>query len=96
MIRKTFVERVRAKSGLASRAQVDSVVSAFIKTLEEVLMEGENVNFTHFGSFKVRRRAARAGRNPRTGEKINIPVCKTIIFTPCPRLKEAVQAVENC
>lgn len=52
---------------------------------------GESVTFTGFGSFKVVERAARKGRNPRTGKEITIPASKVAKFTPGKGLKDAIK-----
>ena len=55
------------------------------------MQAGDAVTFTGFGSFKIAQRAARKGRNPRTGKEINIPAGNAVKFTPGKALKEAVK-----
>ncbi len=71
---------------VAARA-VDGVIHA----IEEALGKGESVTLVGFGTFTVRERAARTGRNPRTGEKLKIPASKAPVFRPGKALKEAVK-----
>ena len=66
---------------------VDCVVSSITKALQK----GEDVSLTGFGSFKVVRRKARKGRNPNTGEEIEIRATRVPKFTPGKALKEAVK-----
>ncbi len=70
---------------VAARA-VDGVIQA----IKENLKRGEPVTLVGFGTFDVRERAAREGRNPRTGEPITIPATKVPVFRPGKKLKEAV------
>ena len=62
-----------------------------IAKAREALASGESVTFTGFGSFKVVERAARKGRNPRTGKEITIPASKVAKFTPGKGLKDAIK-----
>jgi len=71
----------------AAAAVVDSVFNA----VTDALAKGDTVSIVGFGTFKVRTRAARTGRNPRTNEEIKIPATKVPAFTPGKRLKDAVK-----
>lgn len=91
MTKAELVQKIHAKSGLATKAQTEAALDAIIAALTEALKAGESVTFTGFGSFKVTDRAARKGRNPRTGKEISIPASKAVKFTPGKSLKEAVK-----
>ena len=91
MTKAELVDQIRAKAGLASKAQAERVLNATIDSLTDALMSGNSVTFTGFGSFKVVNRAARKGRNPRTGAEIRIPASKVVKFRPGKNLKEAVK-----
>lgn len=91
MTKAELVQKIHAKSGLSTKAQTEAALDATIEALTEALKGGESVTFTGFGSFKVTDRAARKGRNPRTGKEINIPASKAVKFTPGKMLKEAVK-----
>ena len=91
MTKAELVQKIHAKSGLATKAQTESALAALIDTLVDAMKAGDSVTFTGFGSFKVTDRAARKGRNPRTGEEIHIPAGKAVKFTPGKALKEAVK-----
>jgi DNA-binding protein HU-beta len=67
------------------------VVDATLDAIAEALKNGEKVQLLGFGTFVVRERAARKGRNPQTGEEIDIPATKVPAFKPSKQLKEAVQ-----
>ncbi|MCG8532060.1 MAG: HU family DNA-binding protein [Desulfovibrionales bacterium] len=91
MTKAEFVEKLFAKANLASKSQAETVLESTIETITEALMDGDSVVFTGFGSFKVVERAARKGRNPRTGEEIEIAATKVVKFTPGKTLKEVVK-----
>ena len=91
MTKADLVEKIHSKAGLASKAQAERVLDVTVASLVEALASGESVTFTGFGSFKVVQRAARKGRNPRTGEEIKIPAGKVVKFTPGKLLKDSVK-----
>ncbi len=67
-----------------------SVIKAFTETIKEQLSQDEKVRILGFGTFEVRKRAARTGRNPSTGEIINIPAALIPVFHPGSELKKKV------
>lgn len=80
---------------IAEKAEVQNVVAgkaldAVAKVIEEVLLEEGRLAINGLGTFEVKERAERTGCNPKTGEKINIPACKTVAFKPAAALKEVV------
>ncbi len=91
MTKAELVAKIHAKAGLPTKAQAETALDALIATLTEAMKAGDSVTFTGFGSFKVTERAARKGRNPRTGQEINIPAAKAVKFTPGKALKEAIK-----
>ena len=91
MTKAELVQKIHAKAGLTTKVQAEAALEAVLSTLTEALKSGETVTFTGFGSFKVTKRAARKGRNPRTGKEISIPASKAVKFTPGKVLKESVK-----
>jgi DNA-binding protein HU-beta len=91
MTKAELIDKIHAKAGLPTKTQTEHALDAIIVTLKDALAAGESVNFTGFGSFKVVRRAARKGRNPRTGKDLVIPAGNVAKFTPGKLLKEAVK-----
>ena len=90
MTKKDLIELVAKKGNLTNKASRDAV-SAFLKGVRDALKRGEKVVITGFGTFSIRKRAARPGRNPKTGEKITIEARKAPSFTPGKTLKKAVR-----
>ncbi|WP_291230808.1 HU family DNA-binding protein [Dokdonella sp.] len=76
-------------SGL-SKADAERALDAMIDAIKTCLQGGGEVSLVGFGAFVVRPRAARTGRNPRTGEEITIPASKVPAFRPGKALKDAV------
>ena len=89
MNKAELVAAVAAKTGATKKAAEESV-NAFVATVTESLGKGEKVQLVGFGSFEVRKRAARKGRNPQTKEEIKIPASKAPVFKAGKALKEKV------
>ena len=79
-----------ADSNDLSRRQAEKVIDDFLDLIADELAKGEKVVLSGFGTFEVRTRVARSGRNPRTGEEINVPEQKTPAFKVGKLLKDAV------
>jgi len=90
MNREDLVKLVSEKTGITQKA-AEQVQKAVIELFSSTLEKGESISLVGFGSFKVVERAAREGRNPSTGEKIQISASKTVKFTLSKSLKERVQ-----
>ena len=82
-------QAVADKAGL-NKAQAGRAVEAVLDSITEALASGDEVRLTGFGNFRVTQTAARTGRNPRTGETLNIPAGKRPTFTAGSRLKSSV------
>jgi DNA-binding protein HU-beta len=87
-------QQVAEEAGL-NKAQARRAVDAVFNAITNSLSQGEEVRLTGFGNFRVTQTAARQGRNPRTGESINIPAGKRPAFSPGSRLKQAVGGSEQ-
>ncbi|OGG08022.1 DNA-binding protein [Candidatus Gottesmanbacteria bacterium RIFCSPHIGHO2_02_FULL_40_24] len=90
MTKADLVEHVAKKANLTAKAAKDAVNSVF-SAITDTLKKGDKVVVTGFGTFMVRSRAARKGRNPQTGEPINIPSRKTPGFTAGKALKKSIR-----
>ncbi|RLE68122.1 MAG: DNA-binding protein [Thermoprotei archaeon] len=75
---------------VSTKKEAAAAVDAVFNAITEALEKGEDVRLVGFGTFSVRTRAARKGRNPRTGATINIPAKKVPVFRAGKGLKEAV------
>ncbi|WP_077623362.1 HU family DNA-binding protein [Sediminibacillus massiliensis] len=74
-----------------SKKDSTKVVDSVLETITESLSNGEGVQLIGFGNFEVRERSARKGRNPQTGEEMEIPASKVPAFKPGKALKDAVK-----
>ncbi len=90
MTKRDIIEVVAKKANLTSKASRDSV-QAFLNAIRDSLKRGEKVVITGFGTFSIRKRAPRPGRNPKTGDKITIAARKAPGFTAGKTLKKAVR-----
>lgn len=70
-----------AEKATVTKKQADAVISAAIETIMEAVSAGDKVTLVGFGSFESRDRKAREGRNPKTGEKMEIPATKVPAFS---------------
>ena len=85
-----LVENVAKKTGLTKK-DATAAVEAVFGSIQDDLKKGDKVQLIGFGTFEVRNRAARKGRNPQTGEEIEIPASKVPAFKPGKALKDAVK-----
>lgn len=89
MNKTELVAAVAEKAGLTKK-DAESAVSAVFESIESALVSGEKVQLIGFGTFEVKQRAAREGRNPSTGETIEIAASKVPSFKAGAGLKKAV------
>jgi DNA-binding protein HU-beta len=89
MSRKDLVETMARGAGLTA-AQADSALTAAIDGVVGAVATGEKVTLPGFGTFEQRSRAARSGRNPQTGEALEIPATVAPAFKPATAFKQAV------
>ena len=89
MNKSDFVNAVADKAEL-SKADAGRAIDAMIEVVKKALKKGDTVTLVGFGTFQVRKRAARTGRNPRTGENIKIKASKVPGFKAGKALKDAV------
>lgn len=90
MTREGLVEAVMKATGMETKAAAQRAVEAVFESVTKTLARGEDVAITGFGTFRIVKRAAREGRNPKTGEKIQIPASVKPKFRAGKALKEAV------
>jgi len=86
-----LVASVAEKAGLTKK-DAEKAVGAIFESIQQALVEGDKVQVIGFGTFEVKERSARTGRNPRTNETIQIPASKNPAFKAGKALKDAVNA----
>lgn len=90
MNKNDLITRISQKSEMTKK-DVETVLNGFIDEVTDALVAGEKVQLIGFGTFETRRRAKRSGRNPQTGDVIEIPEANVPAFKAGSRLKEAVK-----
>ena len=89
MNKAELIAAIAAETG-ETKKSAEGTLNAFIDVVTKSLKKGEKVQLVGFGSFEVRNRAARKGRNPQTKEEIKIPASKAPVFRAGKQLKELV------
>jgi len=91
MNKSELIDSMAEKTGL-TKADLSKALEAFTTTVGEVVTSGDSLALVGFGTFSVRERAARVGRNPRTGDEIQIAAAKIPAFKAGKALKELANA----
>lgn len=91
MLNKTDLTNQVAEAAELSKKDAARAVDAVFESIQTALKNGDKVQLIGFGNFEVRERAARKGRNPQTGEEIEIAASKLPTFKPGKALKDAVK-----
>ena len=89
MNKAELIAKISEESKLTKKA-AETALDAFVTSVEEALKNGEKVQLVGFGTFEVRERPARKGRNPQTKAEIKIPASKAPVFKAGKALKELV------
>ena len=89
MNKTQLIEAIADKSGLKKK-EAEAALNAMTEAITEALKAGDKVQIVGFGTFEVKERAAREGRNPRTGETIKIAASKSPAFSAGKGLKDAI------
>ncbi|MET1250468.1 HU family DNA-binding protein [Sporolactobacillus sp. STCC-11] len=90
MNKNELINKVAEKTGI-SKKETESVINEALDQVMDTLSKGEKVQFVGFGTFEVRQRASRTGRNPQTGETITIPSTSVPGFRAGNKFKDAVK-----
>lgn len=89
LTRKDLAEAISNQLGYPQSSCAD-IVDSFLDAMKQALLDGETIKLVHFGTFSVRDKAPRRGRNPRTGESITIKKRQTVSFRPSKKLREQI------
>ena len=89
LTKAALVEEVAHVAGLTKK-RAEVIVDTVFGNIAEALQQGEKVELRGFGSFRLRRREPRRGRNPRTGERVDVPPRRVAYFKPGKDLKELI------
>src|SRR5215218_9216379 len=94
MTKAELVEDV-ARAAELTKKDAERLVEIVFESIIETLNQGEKIELRGFGSFRVRERGARRGRNPKTGDPVDIPAKRVPYFKPGKELKELINEDEN-
>lgn len=90
MTKADLVDSIFEKIGL-SKKESQELIEILFDTIKQAFLEGESVKISGFGTFNVRKKTARKGRNPKTGEDLEITARKTVTFRASNQLKSAIE-----
>ena len=90
MNKTEFINAVAEKEGIEKKC-AEKAVNAVFATIAQELAKGEKIQLVGFGTFEIRERAEKQGRNPRTGETMTVPASKVLAFKAGKALKDAVK-----
>ena len=93
MTKAELVEEVSTKTGLPKK-QAEVIVNTVFESIVDSLKSGDKIELRGFGSFRIRRRDSRTGRNPKTGEKVDVPAKRIPYFKPGKELRELLNDSE--
>ncbi len=91
MTKADLIDEV-AKNSVLSKKDAEAIVQAVLDSIVESLKGGGKVELRGFGSFRLRERSSRDGRNPKTGEKVFVPAKKVPYFKPGKELRELINS----
>jgi integration host factor subunit beta len=92
MTRSVLIEKVAEKVGSLTKKQTEIVVETVFESIKESLMKGEKIEIRGFGNFRLKDRRPRRARNPKTGEKVDVPHKKVLYFKVGKILREALNS----
>jgi len=95
MTKAELIEAVADQISFLNKKQTESVVNCFFENIKRALVVNDKVEIRGFGSFTVRQRNSRDGRNPLTGEKVSVPPKKVPFFRAGKELKKMVDSSES-
>lgn len=88
MTKSELIEKLSEEYPSMTKKQIEFIVNGVFSSIKDTLKNGGKVEIRGFGSFKVREKSAKTGRNPKTGEKVEVPAKKVPYFKPGKEIKE--------
>jgi len=90
MTKSVLIEKISERIGSLTKKQTEIVVDTVFDSIKEALVSGEKIEIRGFGNFKPKNRKPRKARNPKTGEKVDVPEKKVLHFKVGKALREAM------
>ncbi len=91
LTRKELTETLAERLGF-SQSSCSQIVDSFLDNMKQTMVDGQSIKLVHFGTFTVRNKSPRRGRNPRTGDTITIKKRQAISFRPSKKLRELINS----
>jgi integration host factor subunit beta len=95
MIKSELIQRLAEENPRLLQRDVEKIVSTIFDEITEALVRGDRVELRGFGAFSVKQRDARVGRNPRTGEAVDVPEKRVPFFKTGKDLRDRINAAKN-
>jgi integration host factor subunit beta len=95
MIKSELIQQIAERNPHLDKRDIERVVANILDTISDALARGDKVELRGFGAFSVKKHAARIGRNPRTGESVELPSAGRVTFTPGSALKTAATGLSG-
>jgi len=92
MTKSVLIEKISEKVGSLTRKQTEIVVETVFDTMKEALSKGEKIEIRGFGNFRLKNRKPRIARNPKTGEKVEVPGKRVLHFKAGKGLRESMNS----
>lgn len=90
MTKSEMIEKMASENTNLTKKQVEFIVNGVFNMIKSALADGDKVEIRGFGSFKVRQKNAKVGRNPKSGDKVEVPEKKVPYFKPGKEIKETL------
>lgn len=90
MTKSEMIEKMASENTNLTKKQVEFIVNGVFDMIKTSMAEGDKVEIRGFGSFKVRQKNSKTGRNPKSGEKVDVPAKKVPYFKPGKEIKETL------
>lgn len=92
MTKSVLIEKISERVGSLTKKQTEIVIDTVFDTIKEALVKGEKIEIRGFGNFKVKNRRPRLARNPKTGDRIDVPAKRVLHFKVGKALREAMNS----
>lgn len=94
MTKSELIARMAAQNPQLYMRDIEAIVDTVIDTMADALIRGDRIELRGFGAFSVKEREARAGRNPRTGEQVDVPAKRSVAFKAGKQLRDRLNGEE--
>lgn len=94
MTKSELIEMLCEENNSLTKKQVETIVNGVFDSIKDSIKSGNKVEIRGFGSFKIRQKTSKTGRNPKTGEKVEVPAKRVPCFKPGKEIKERLIAIK--